>query len=178
MCKKQIGLRFSGHDLTGFHRSIAATCEVRHELNHERQAHQVVRTFGSTHPHGLPYQPRPFPPGKWLLTNVAEMGYHTEYWPVWIGTTATQRLPVWELDVDGHYKAETGRMFDALGYGVHHARFRPGEQLVPSRTTLGCINILEPSEAQWLADEIREAWQYHVDVYIVVPPWDQWQPMS
>ena len=178
MCRKVIRVRFSGHDLTGFHRSIAATCDVRNEVNRERQAHQVVRTFGSTHPHGLPYQPRPFPPGKWLVTNISDMGYDTEYWPEWIGTGATQRLPVWELDADGHYKSPTGRTFDGRGYGVHHARLPMDGQLVPSRTTLGCINILEPSEAQWIADEIREAWQYHVDVYIVVPPWDKWQPMA
>ena len=164
-------VRFTGDTLWAFDRRIDATCEVRNELNRQRRPDQVVITMGQTVPYGIPYQPRRFPPGRWLITGVADMGKDTEYWPVYMDTNATQQVRVWDLDEEGNYYGPKMKWITGKGYGIHHARWSNAGQLVPSRTTLGCINILSPDDAVWLSDEVRKAGKVYVDV----PPWSLWK---
>lgn len=166
---------FTGRTLEAWGRSINATCVVRNDLNGWRKPDQVVRTFASTVPHGLPYQPRPFPPGLWEITRVADMGSETVYWPVYVDTEATQELPIWELDDRGRYLVPSDYTVTGRGYGIHHARYEVNETLISSSTTLGCINILSPDDAQWFGDEIRKALGYRLHVFLEVPEWDQWE---
>lgn len=168
-------IRFTGSRIVAWGREIDATCVVRNELNRWRQPWQVVRTMGSSRPHGLPYQPRPFPPGTHEITRVVDMGEDTVYWPIYIDTDATQELPVWELDLQGMYYKPTGEHFTGRGYGIHHARYRKGGKLVPSNTTLGCINIIDPDDARWLGEQVREAVGYKLHVMIDVPRWEAWE---
>ena len=166
-------LRFTGHELTGAGAAIPATCVVRNEDNGWRHADQIVRTSGQTVPHGMPYQPRAFPPGRWDITRVVDMGDDTAYWPVFIDTSAVQELPVWKLKQD-MYVRPTTKVFTGRGYGIHHARYHKSGLMVRSNTTLGCINILDPDDARRLADEIREAMGLRQAVCIEVPPWEEW----
>ena len=163
-------IRFTGDTLRAFGREIAATCEVRNEVNRQRSPNQVVITMGQTKPHGVPYQPRRFPPGRWTINGAHAMKSDTGYWPVFIDTNAHQRVRVWDLDEEGNYYGPKMQWITGWGYGIHHARWRNAGQLAPSRTTLGCINILDPDDAEWLGDEVREAGKVTIDI----PPWDLW----
>jgi len=167
-------MHFTGTTLKAFGREIPATCVVRHEINGWRRPGQVVKTRGQTVPHGLAYYPRPFPPGAWEVTRVEDMGARSPFWPVFIDTNATQRLTVWDLDENGHYKSATNRQITGRGYAIHHARYRKGDELVPSNTTLGCINILDPTDASWLAEEICVAFGFKYSVWLHVPAWSEW----
>jgi len=168
-------LRFSGRALYAFGREIPATCVVRNEMNGWRKPNQVVRTLGQTLPNGIPYQPRQFPPGEWEITRVVDMGDDTEYWPVFIDTSAVQILREWKLDAEGDYEAPAMKWLAGKGYGIHHPRIFKGGELVYSKTTLGCIGIESPGDAQWLADEIRESMGMRQRLYITVPPWRDWK---
>lgn len=169
-----IFLRFTGRELAGFGRSIPTTCKVRNELNGERSATQVVYTMGSTHPWGLAYQPRPFPPGVWEINDVAPMDSSSEYWPYWLGTDARAEYPEWSV-VNGHYHEKLERTFTARGFGFHHARYLFRGDLVASRTTLGCGNILDPEDARWLGEEAQEAMRAGWHMEVMIPPWDTWK---
>lgn len=168
-------IRFTGRSLLGWGVEIDATCIVRNEENGYRKPGQVVRTMGSTTPHGLAYQPRPFPAGTWSVTDIVDMSMDTVYWPRWIATDAHQELTVWDVDEQGRYLAPTDDTVIGKGYGLHHARYWKGTELVPSGSTLGCINILDPADAEWLATEIRAAVGNRLHVCLYVPPWDEWE---
>ena len=167
-------IQFTGRALLWRGHEFPATCVVRNEVNRQRQPWQVVYTMGSTKPHGVAYYPRPFPSGSWEITNIADMGDDTVYWPTWIGTEATQELEVWSVDIRGFYERPTGEFITGRGYGIHHARYHKGSRLVPSNTTLGCINVLSPSDARELGEEIREARGYRQHVILDVPKWEDW----
>ena len=166
---------FTGKRILAWGREIDATCIVRNEENGWRQPWQVVYTMGSTTPHDLPYQPRPFPSGLHEITRVADMPLDSVYWPTWIDTEATQELTVWDLDDEDMYRRPTRRTVLGRGYGIHHARFRKGRKLVPSNTTLGCINVLSPDDAIWLGKQIREAFAHRLHVFFDVPEWGEWE---
>lgn len=169
-----ITISFTGQELHALGRKIPATCIVRNELNGWRHANQVIRTSGGTIPHGLPYMPRPFPPGLWEITRVLDCERETEFWPVFLGTNAWQALPVWDLS-DGLYKHATGKTFAARGYGIHHARWCNKQGImVKSNTTIGCINVLDPADAQWLGGEVHDSIGMRQRVFIDVPQWDKW----
>ena len=175
--QKIITWRFTGRALHAFGESIACTSLVRNEENRQRGPGELIRTFGSTHPHGMPYQPRPFPPGVWAVTSVTHYGIDSPYWPAFIATEAFQILPAWQLNRDGEYlQALPGRTFVGRGYGFHHARFRDARgRLVPSRTTLGCGNILEPNDNRWLAQEATAAMSRGWRIAVHIPQWDEWE---
>ena len=175
VAKTELAMRFTGKAILALDRVIPATCIVRNELNGWRQADQIVRTHGSTVPHGIPYQPRPFPPGQWNITNVSDMDADTEFWPRWIGTEAYQTLDAWILDDRGRYLCPYDFTIVGRGYGLHHARYRKDDVMVPSNTTLGCINILKPDDSKWLAMKVREFLGYRLPVFIDVPEWNEWE---
>ena len=164
-------IQFTGRERLAFGRSLAATCVVRNELNKWRKSDQVVITLGQTTPHGLPYQPRQFPAGEWEITRVADMPKDSEFWPIFMDTDATQMVRIWSLDDDGNYYGPTYRWITGRGFGIHHARYPKAGQMVKSNTTIGCINILSPDDAQWLGEQVREATGR---VYIDIPPWNKW----
>lgn len=167
-------MRFTGRELLGFDRKIPATCKVRNEENGERSALQVVYTMGSTRPWGLAYQPRPFPAGVWDITEVAPMHHDSEYWPFWIGTNARAEYPEWSV-VNDRYGEPLERTFTAKGFGIHHARYLFRGELMASRTTLGCINILDPLDARWIGEEAQEAMASSWHIKAIIPPWSEWK---
>lgn len=170
-------LVFTGKALRAFGRVLVATCVVRNELNGWRGAAQVVRTGGSTLPHGLPYQPRQFPPGRHLITGVASypiVGEGAEFWPAFVSTDAVQELHEWALDEKKWYHRELARTFIGHGYGIHHARYQDGDEWVRSNTTLGCINITDPNDAEWLGEQVYASIGFRQELYLVVPDWSKW----
>lgn len=168
-------MRFTGSELVAFGRHLRATCLVRNELNRWRKSHEVVRTIGSSVPNGLPYYPRPFPPGSWEITRVQDIGPDTAYWPVFLDTPARQELPIWELDDHGRYLQATTETFVARGYLIHHARHRINGEWVASNTTYGCINVLEVADMEWLAGNMRHAFGMRMRVFVDVPAWEEWE---
>lgn len=177
-----IDLVFTGQRIASpFGNDIEATCVVRNELNGWRLGPgDVLREKGgriSKAADATPYQPRPFPCGKWQIEEVVWQKDTSIYWPVFIKTNAHQMLDHWELDEDGHYLRKVTKkghkQFTGKGYAIHHARL--GEPPVPSNTTLGCINILNPDNATWLGMHIREAMHEREHVFITVPSWEVWE---
>lgn len=184
-----IDLVFTGQRIVSpFGDDIEATCVVRNELNGRRMGPgNVLYELGgsptSKNREGAkPYQPRPFPCGRWQIGEVVWEDDDSIYAPVFIRTNAHQMLNYWELDEDGHYLRKLTHKvggedvewrFDGKGYGIHHARF--GSPPIPSSTTLGCINILNPDNAKWLGMHLREAMHEREHVFITVPSWEVWE---
>lgn len=168
-------IRFTGSRIVAWGREIDATCIVRNEVNGWRQPWQVVRTMGSTRPHGLAYQPRRFPAGTHEITRVLDASPESVYWPYFVDTDATQELHAWELDIQGMYVKPMSQTFTARGYGIHHARYHKNKRLVPSNTTLGCINIIDPEDAEWFGEQIREALGHRLHVLLDVLRWESWE---
>ena len=169
-------LHFTGKSIVAFGRMIPATCVVRNDLNGWRRPNQVLREKdGRIQPDGTPYQPRPFPPGRWQVTEVVDKITTSVYWPTFIRTNAWQWLEYWSVDERGHYDKPTGERFKGYGYAAHHARVRSAGALVRSNTTLGCINILEDKDSVWLGDAIRNVMGERGRVYINVLPFDEWE---
>ena len=170
-------IQFTGQELLAFGRKLPATCVVRNERNEYRTRDQVVITRGQTTPHGLAYYPRQFPPGEWEIIRVADCpkdGEDAEYWPTWIDTAATQTLRVWDTE-RGEYYTPRMQWIVGRGYGIHHARYNKAGEMIPSNTTLGCINILSPDDARNLGEDIREAFSMKRRVFVRVPPWKEWK---
>jgi hypothetical protein len=113
-----------------------------------RKAYEVVFTI----PDSLPYDPRPFPKGLWRITGLdwqKERGFDRRtYGPVKIRTNAWQAVNVWELDEDGDYLRETERRTADGGYWLHYS---------DSGTTLGCIRLASPEDAEAAAALIARA---------------------
>ena len=117
------------------------SCNVRSLANGNRKRDEVVLSI----PDGKPYDPRPFPKGKWKITAVEwlqmkdgkESFSSTVYGWVKIRTDAYQPVDVWSLDLDGDYLEETDRQVTDTGYLIHYSM---------SRTTLGCIRAYSPNE--------------------------------
>jgi hypothetical protein len=173
-----IELQFTGHSLIGFDHEIRVTCEVRNDENGERRGpNDVLYEFRGrvkTEPvvGAKPYQPKRFPPGHWKITEIEWQTDGSIYWPVKIRTDAHQLLDYWRLDEDGQYAERTGKQFDGWGYLLHHARIKQQDgSLAFSRTTLGCLNVLGPSDVLWLARMI----EIDGTVGLHVPPWEEWR---
>lgn len=166
-----VTLRFTGHEIIGFDRWYPTTCVVRNELNGDRRPDQVLMEKGGrvVKSGGTPYQPRPFPAGRWQISEVVWMPLTSIYWPVFIRTNAWQYLDYWEIDENECYSRPTGKRFRGHGYGIHHARLDIGGELVPSSTTLGCMNVLDPEDAHSLGEHIVVAMGRHQHIYIDVP---------
>ncbi len=169
-------IEFTGAAILAFGREIAAKCIVRNEENGWRGPAQVVRTFGNTTPHGLAYQPRPFPPGEWNITTAYAKADSAETWPWFVATDAWQNLELWDLDERGRYLKPTGQTIVGRDYGAHYARYRTlTGLLVPSNTTLGCLNILDLGDARWFGSTVRSHLGLGTALKLIVPEWDQWE---
>jgi hypothetical protein len=113
-----------------------------------RRGDEVIRSI----PGNLPYDPLPFPKGVWKITGIekqTEKGFDPKvYGPVKIRTDAWQTVKVWKLDEDGDYLSETNEEVKDSGYLLHYSE---------SNTTLGCIRIKSPSDAESLAKIIEKS---------------------
>ena len=122
------------------------TNEVRALRNGRRASCEVIRTI----PDNLPYDPKPFPKGLWNITGIEwqkEKGFDLKtYGPVKIRTDAWQPVFVWDLDKDGDYLRETVRQVRDEAYLLHYSA---------SGTTLGCIRLASPDDAETLARIIQ-----------------------
>ena len=122
------------------------SCNVRTLRDGARKSYEVIRSI----PDNLPYDPRPFPKGLWNVTGVEwqkEKGFDPKtYGPVKIRTGAWQHVNVWELDKDGDYFRETEQQTRDEGYLLHYSA---------SPTTLGCIRLASPADAETIAGIIQ-----------------------
>jgi len=122
------------------------SCHVRSYSGGSRASHEVVRSI----PGNFPYDPKPFPKGLWEITGIEwqkDKGFDLQtYGPVKIRTNAWQSVNIWELDNDGDYKTETSRQARDEGYLLHYSN---------SRTTLGCIRLASPKDAEEIAGIVQ-----------------------
>jgi hypothetical protein len=111
-----------------------------------RAIHEVVLSL----PGKMPYDPQPFPKGLWNITGIEwqkEKGFDsTTYGPVKIRTDAWRWVNIWQLDEDGDYFKETGQSVKDHGYLLHYSQ---------SGTTLGCIRLASPKDAETIAGIIQ-----------------------
>ncbi|MDR3019885.1 MAG: hypothetical protein LBU66_03160 [Treponema sp.] len=124
------------------------TCRVRTVKNGDRKKSEVICTI----PQGYPYDPMTFPKGSWKVTGVEwQKDYkfdYSVYGPVKIRTDAWQWAKIWELDEKGCYLKERGDEIQDYGYLLHYST---------SSTTLGCIRIASPQDAESIARLIEDS---------------------
>ncbi|MDR0443263.1 MAG: hypothetical protein LBH44_07655 [Treponema sp.] len=129
---------------------FSVSCKVRTVRDGTRRGHEVVRSI----PDNLPYDPRSFPSGLWNVTGVEwqkDKGFDVKtYGPVKIRTDAWQKVKAWELDADGDYRKETDQQVKDAGYLLHYS---------DSSTTLGCIRIDSPADAERVANFIQRLFE-------------------
>ena len=123
------------------------SCNVRTLRDGTRKSYEVIRSI----PDNLPYDPRPIPKGMWDITGIEWQKKHGfdphTYGPVKIRTNAWRTVNVWELDGDGDYLRETPRQVRDEGYLLHYST---------SGTTLGCIRLASPGDAEIIANVIQQ----------------------
>jgi hypothetical protein len=128
-------------------KQFGITNSVRCLRDGTRQRSEVIRTI----PGNLPYDPVPFPSGKWKITSLdwqKKKGFDPKtYGPVKIRTDAWQWVRVWELDNDGDYLRESEEEIQDNGYLLHYST---------SKTTLGCIRLASPEDAIEIAQLIQD----------------------
>jgi len=126
---------------------FSVSCRVRALRDGTRRSDEVTRAI----PGGAPYDPRPFPKGTWRITGIERQKDKkfdpAVYGPVKIRTDAWQEVKAWELDGDGDYLRETERAVRDEGYLLHYSE---------SRTTLGCIRLASPEDAETIAAVIEK----------------------
>lgn len=126
---------------------MVVSCIVRNELNGRRgRKDPVVRTENADGSDGVPYFPRPFPPGLWRVTGVLPKD-DPYLAPYFISTDAHQLVERW-TEVAGHYGESTGEIVEDYGYGLHCST---------SISTLGCGRITMRSDLLILRSAIMEA---------------------
>jgi len=128
--------------------NLSISNKVRRLGNGTRAINEVVLSI----PDNLPYDPQPFPKGLWNITGLEwqkEKGFdYYTYGPVKIRTDAWQLVKVWKLDNDKDYFKETDKLIKDYGYFLHYSK---------SSTTLGCIRIATPENAEIIAKMIQRA---------------------
>jgi hypothetical protein len=136
--------------IAGTERRFPISNRVRTIRDGTRKSYEVVLSI----PDGLPYDPRPFPPGRWRVTGIdwqKDRGFDPRtYGPVKIRTDAWQWVNAWDLDGDGDYLRETPRRVKDFCYWLHYSAFS---------TTLGCIRLASPDDAAAVARIIARASQ-------------------
>jgi len=140
------------------------SCNVRSISNGRRQSYEVIKTTSSNPEYNNhPYDPAPFPKGKWKITGLLwqadkKFDFNT-YGPVKILTDATQLVRVWELDEFGDYLRETNKMVSDSCYWIHYSH---------STTTLGCIRTASEKDIFIIARIIQEVFAEGEEVWIEV----------
>jgi hypothetical protein len=138
---------------------FSITCNVRSLANKKRRKDEVIRSI----PGNYPYDPRPFPKGKWNITGIEwqekEKFDARVYGPVKIRTDACQWVKIWELDKDGDYLRERGDEVQDYGYLLHFSL---------SSTTLGCIRFASANDAVLVANIIQRLFDQGETVQIEV----------
>jgi len=128
---------------------IPVSCNVRTLKDGTRG--RAVKEVRRCIPDDLPYDPKPFPKGLWNITAVEWRDKYKfdewEYGNVKIRTDARQLVMIWDLDQDGNYLRETNYGVLDKGYLLHYSQ---------SSTTLGCIRIATPEEAEVLAKYVQK----------------------
>lgn len=136
---------------------MRAWSKVRNEVNGFRPSFEktskgdqdvffMYREDGSK---GPPSMPRPFPVGKWKITDIREKPDPVAdkyFYPVYIATDAHQSLDIWELDGRGFYLRNTNVKEEDYAYGLHFS---------VSEWTQGCMRIGTESDARWLAKHVH-----------------------
>jgi hypothetical protein len=126
-------------------RTYRISNDVRTLRSGTRKSFEVVRSI----PDGCPYDPHPFPKGKWSVTGVSwqkdKKFDPNTYGPVKIMTDAWQMVEVWDLDEEGDYLRQTDRLTRDTCYWLHASMFN---------TTLGCIRIASASDAIEIANSV------------------------
>ena len=135
------------------------TNKVRSLRDGTRASYEVIRSI----PDNQPYDPRSFPKGLWNITGVEwqrEKGFdRNTYGPVKIRTDAWQMVNVWRLDENGDYCDETERRTKDTGYLLHYST---------SGTTLGCIRLASPQDAETIARIIQRLFDQSDSVQLEV----------
>ena len=138
----------------GHHTEVYADSNVRNELNGDRSLknpQDVVYTMPmNAWEAGMPYMPRPFPKGEFLITGIEETD-HPYLQPYFIRTDCRPMVSVWTLDKDKTYGVKTDQMVLDTGYGIHFGR---------GIYTLGCIRISTVDDIQIVAELVKR------DLYI------------
>ena len=147
----QIRYKKDTNTFTAFNKIIEVTNVVRNELGRGkdfRAPNEVVYTENLNGSKGVPYYPRTFPAGNWIIQNIVPHKEDEPYlFPFFIATSAHQVVETREL-IDGKY-GEVDGLIEDYGYGIHHSS---------SRTTLGCIKVVNEADLRWLVDQIRKSW--------------------
>ena len=137
-------------------REIEAACDVRNELNGDRPLHdpndrgKVILAM-NTDPHTAPpVMPRQFPVGTWSIGRPVQRSnpYNKYLAPFYIPTDAEQMLDIWALDENSGYDHPTGEKVLDMYYGLHFSM---------SKTTVGCISIINENDCLWLVEQINFA---------------------
>lgn len=134
-------------------KKIKCSCVVRNELNKWRRFDQIVYTI----PDNIPYMPRVFPSGEWIIKKPVERldDYKKPYF---IPTNAWQMVDEWEIK-NGMYVKKTGKQIKDTDYGLHHST---------SGTTLGCIKIEIVDDVVFMVEKIMELIKNEIDIKLIV----------
>jgi hypothetical protein len=137
---------------------LVCPCDVRSIANgRRRRLEKVVYSELADGKPGVPYDPKPFPKGAWIVTGIYPKTEPYEA-PFFIATTATQKVEEWTEEA-GHYGQPTGRQVDDYGYGIHCST---------SPTTLGCGRLSERPAAALFFEAIQAALKERIKIKIDV----------
>ncbi len=126
--------------LTAFGRTVPVSCLVRNELNGTRGMSEVVYSENEDGGKGVPYMPRPFPPGTCTIKKAVQVFNTPSLGPWFFATDAHQLVDEWEV-VNGLYTRPTGRKVMDWGYGVHVSYRIVGGKQVAEVTSDGCLHL-------------------------------------
>ena len=111
-----------------------------------RRRTNIARTI----PGNFPYDPAPFPNGKWFIHELRER--HDKYRAPWyIATNAYQTVETWEVSSESGelaYVKPSGRKVIDAEYGIHFSEHP---------TTQGCIKVLKREDLEALVEILRPA---------------------
>lgn len=121
---------------------------VRNEISQDRLLSSIaVKSENVDGSDGVPYMPRAFPVGEWLVTHIVNVPEDNKYlYPLFIGTNAHQTVDEWLTNYDGSYLSKSGRTIEDYGYGMHFSS---------SDTTLGCIRVEKESDIRTIVALIK-----------------------
>lgn len=129
---------------------ITISCNVRNELNKRRGGNDVCYSI----PEGEPVMPRVFPSGKFLVGK-AKSSSNPYTAPFFITTSATQMLPIWNVNKYGYYEGVSDEQTLTTGYGIHCST---------SSTTLGCLRVSKVADLKYLVEVIRSGETIYLEV--------------